>query len=110
MSTDKFILTVDEDEFTIGDLEDFETVAGVSFVSALKHTVVKDDEGKTVFDAEGRPEKEVNLSPKALKALIWISKRRTDPSFTVDDARNVKVSAIEMAESDNGSDPKETSG
>ena len=104
---DKFVLAIDEDEFTIGDLEDFEDVAGKSFVEAMRQVNVVGDDGKPVFDSEGRPEKTVNLSPTSLKALIWISKRRTDPTFTVADARNVKVSALEL-QSGSTPDPKDS--
>jgi hypothetical protein len=107
MAVEKFTLTVDEDEFTIGDLEDFEGVAGIGLDEALKPTFVLDDDGNKILDEKGRPEKTVRLSPTALKALIWVTKRRTVPGFSVEDARNVRVTSLEIAEAGEP-DPKET--
>ena len=110
MAVEKFILKIDENDFTIGDLEDFEAVAGVSFLDALAPVPLKDAEGKPVYDEKGRPQSEVKFSPTALKALIWITKRREVPGFTVEDARNVRIAGLEVTAldeiGDEGTDPK----
>lgn len=107
MALEKFTLRIDENEFTIGDLEDFEDVAGVSFMDALKPVPVLDDEGKPVFDEKGRRETTVNFSPTSLKALVWITKRREVPGFSVEDARNVRVAAMEIVPLGAELDPKD---
>lgn len=98
MATEKFHLVVDPDEFTIGDLEDFEDAVGVPLGEALKPRPVRDEEtGEVVRNPEtGRPELEVQVSSKALRHLVWIVKRQTDPDFTAEDARKVKVAALEL--------------
>lgn len=68
-------LAVDLDALTIGDLEDFEDIVGVPF-----------DEAEA---ASFR-------SVKAIKALVFLTMRKTNPGFTLDDARNVKVSALQL--------------
>jgi hypothetical protein len=106
--TDKVALRIDPDALTIGDLEDFEDVTGSSLFDAIKPVQVKDEDGNLVRDEKGRPETEVKLSAKALKALIWIMKRAEEPNFTVDDARNVRVSSLEIV--DNGESEPEGNG
>jgi hypothetical protein len=89
-------LTFDENELTIGDLEDFEDVTGESVTKALKGKPQKDDEGNLIRDEKGRPVTEVELSARSLKALIWIASRKDNPDFTLDDARNVKITELEI--------------
>lgn len=108
MAVEKFTLKIDENDFTIGDLEDFEAVAGVSFLDALSPTPLKDADGNPIFDEKGRPQSTVKFSPSALKALVWITKRREDPAFSVEDARNVRVAGLEVTSIGGESDPKET--
>lgn len=108
MAIEKFTLRIDENDFTIGDLEDFEEVAGIPFIEALTPVPVLDAEGNKVFGEDGRPETGVKFSPSALKALVWITKRREVPSFTVEEARNVRVAALEIVALGGESDPKET--
>lgn len=105
MSDTGFTLTINPDEFTIGDLEDFEDVAGMSFGAAVKSTPALDDEGNKTFDEKGRPLTETNIAAKSLKALVWIVKRHDIPGFTVEDARAVKINALEIVESE--ADPKD---
>ena len=107
MAVEKFTLRIDENEFTIGDLEDFEDVAGVSFIDAMKPVPAKDADGNQLFDEKGRPETTVDFSPKTLKALVWITKRREVPGFSVEDARNVRVAAMELVPMGAELDPKE---
>lgn len=102
MTDDGITLDVDPDKFTIGDMEDFEEVTGVSVAKAFRGTVVHDDDGKPVRDESGRPVREMEVSAKSLKALVWILSRKSNPAFTLEDARNVKVTAIRMPDDDDG--------
>jgi len=65
-------LAFDLDELTIGDLADIEDVAGVNVQS---------------IDLKQPP-------LRVLPALVWIFNRKLDPSFTYEDARGVKLSAL----------------
>ena len=74
-------LTIDPDELTIADVADIE-------------------------DAVGRPINELftgdSSAPqgRALQALVWISMRRDNPSFTFEDAGKVKFTDIKQEASE----------
>ncbi len=80
-------LQFSEADLTVGDLEDIEDYTGQPFTG-----LNVDGNGNT------------NLSAKMLTALIWVTQRHEDPEFTVEQARQVKVTEIEVA-SQNGADP-----
>jgi hypothetical protein len=98
MSTNRetVALRIDPDVLTIGDLEDFEDVVGAPLYEVLQPKPVFGPDGKKVLDEKGRPELETKIPTKALKALIWITQRIEKPDFSLEDARNVKVSALEL--------------
>jgi hypothetical protein len=102
-------LRIDPDVLTIGDLEDFEDVVGAPLYDVLQPKPVRDAEGKKVLDDDGRPELQTQISTKALKALIWITQRIEKPGFSLDDARAVRVSALELVGAEDGQGNDETS-
>ncbi|MDT0472785.1 hypothetical protein RM863_11675 [Streptomyces sp. DSM 41014] len=93
-------LRIDPDVLTIGDLEDFEDVVGAPLYDVLQAKPVRDSEGRKVLDDDGRPELQTQIPTKALKALIWITQRNENPDFSLQDARNVRVSALELVAGD----------
>lgn len=96
-------LHIDPDAMTIGDLEDFEEITGKSFDKVLAGTVVKDEEtGEVVKDEKGRPVREVSMRAVELKALIWVTQRKVNPEFTLEDARNVKVTDLAIQSDEDG--------
>lgn len=68
----KIVLNVED--LTLGEIEEMEQAAGLK-LSELG-----------------------NGSAKATIALIWISQRRLDPAFTLEDARALKVAELEFAD------------
>lgn len=66
-------LTLDFDDLTVGDIEDFEAACGIDITTL----------------GPG------NVPSKALAPLIWITQRRTNPAFTIEDARAVRISELE---------------
>ena len=118
-------LTFDENKITIGDLEDFEDATGVTIEDALKPVPILGEDGKPVrhdcatdvcdddSDSEtcrdnGRPVLAVKMRPKVLKGLVWIATRHDDPDFTLENARAVRVSELNIVRADDESDdPKE---
>ena len=76
-------IVIDSDRMTLGDIETFEEMVGERL--------------ETLED--GRP------SGKALVALVYITKRRDDPNYTVEDARKVPVS--DLADEEEEADPTE---
>jgi hypothetical protein len=105
MSTETVSLRVDPDVLTIGDLEDFEDVVGQPLYDVLQPKPVIGPDGKKVLDEKGRPELQTQISTKALKALIWITQRMEKPGFSLDDARSVRVSALELVGVDDADGP-----
>lgn len=91
-------LSLNPEELSIGDLEDFEEITGMQLQDALAAKPVLDENGKQVKDEKGRPLREAQLSTKVIKALVYLTKRRDNPAFTLDDARNVKVTELNFAE------------
>lgn len=76
-------LTINYDELTVGDVEDFEAACGID-ITALGPGAVP---------------------TKALAPLIWITQRRVDPSFTLEDARRVRFTDLEIASPPAGAGP-----
>lgn len=93
---DAIELNLDPDSLTIGDLEDFEDFVGKPINEAIRQVPAVDADGNKVFDERGRPEMTVSVSAKALKALIWIVQRKKTPGFSLEDARNVRVSSLAL--------------
>lgn len=97
--------TFDENQLTIGDLEDFEDAVGKELHEALKPHPVRDENGDVVRNEEtGRPEQEVRVGAKVLKALVWIMKRHEDESFSIEDARKVRVTELDIVRLNEGDD------
>lgn len=81
---DDDVMVINANTITLGELEQIEDVTGRNVVAEL---------------GRGQP------SAKTLVAVVWIVKRRSDPTFTLDDARKLDVSSFRV-EAPN--DPKET--
>ena len=72
-------LRVDIDSFTIGEIEDVEEACGLSFATIINRFT----------DPEG-------LRGKAVKALVWVLRRREDPSCSLEDVRSMRLSAVRL--------------
>lgn len=70
------------EDFTVGDLEDFEEITGQPLAELIA----------TFEKAKGT----VLPPAKVLKALVFLVKRSANPDFKIEDARNVKVGEIIM--------------
>lgn len=86
-------LRFNENDLNVGDLEDFEEIVGASWTDTVKQTPLKDDEGKHVFK-DGKPLMELKMPAKAVKAFVYIMKRKSDPDFTIEQARNVTMGEL----------------
>lgn len=62
----------DWNDLSLGELEDLETATGMSAAEMAENA----------------------SRPKVLTAVLWVIRRRTDPTFTLEDARQVKLSAL----------------
>jgi hypothetical protein len=70
-------LELDINDLTLGDLEKLEEACGRPA-------------GKVIADFE-----KGNIVAKDLTALVWVFKSRTDPEFTLDDARSIKLTDLD---------------
>ena len=68
--------TIDLNTLTLGELEEFEEKSGT--------TLEEFGNGKA--------------STKATIALIYIQEKRSNPAYTMDDARKIRLTEIEVAE------------
>jgi hypothetical protein len=66
-------IQIDINDLDLGELEEFENIAGVP-ASSLAN----------------------GISAKAMTALVYVSMKRTDPTATVEQARKVKLSAVKF--------------
>lgn len=92
-------LNLDPESMDIGDLEDFEAITGQSLTAALKPKPVYEN-GELQKDEKGRPLKEMDLPVSVIKALVFLTKRKENPAFTLDDARSVKLSELNFKDAD----------
>ena len=83
---DNEILEFDVNNFTFGEIEQIEEIVGRDVMHEL---------------GRGKP------SVKTVLAMIYVVKRRTDPTFTLEEARAMKVNAITF---ETPPDPKEPAG
>lgn len=76
MTNEAIQLTLDVNRFTLAELEDLEEATGMSFMAL----------GETLQSGQ--------YPIKLLRALVWILRRRTDPSFSLEDARSLSLGDI----------------
>ena len=77
MTDDTIVL--DLDDMTLGELEVIEEVAGAEAVMLLMAK---------------------QMTVKALIAVAYVVRRRTNPEFTVEDAKSIKVVALKQPDPD----------
>jgi len=80
------MVVIDVNTLTWGELEQIEDLTGRNVTGEL---------------GRGQP------SAKTMTALIWVVKRRTDPNFTMDDARALTVTGVNVKAP---TDPKDPAG
>lgn len=93
-------ITFDPDEWTLGDLDDFESIAGVTLDEALTPTTVRGPRGDVEKNERGKPIKAVRMSAKVMLAIVYISLRKDDPALTIEAAKQIKVGALVMGGDD----------
>jgi hypothetical protein len=103
--TEKLKISMNMDDLTFGDLEEFENVTGLVMSDAVKTEIVRDPKtGMPVADPDdpkGRPLTETKMSAKAMLGLVYLSMKHDDPNTTLDSVRNIKLSDVDMQLSEN---------
>ncbi len=75
-SSEPIRLELDVNRFTLAELEDLEEATGMSFIQL----------GERLQTGE--------YPIKLLRALVWILRRRSDPTFTLEEARSLQLGDI----------------
>jgi len=79
-------LSINLDDLTLGEMDEFEELSGIK-----------------LSDIDGG-----SIPAKALIALVFISKKRTDPKYTIKKARAVKVTDLQLGADPTPAKPGET--
>lgn len=94
------VLSLSPDDLTLGEMEEFEELAGRPLAKMMQGDVVKDENGNVIPGKDGKPMREIDPRVKDIIALVFLAKRRDDPAFTLDDARQIKISELKLGSAD----------
>ena len=94
----KVSLRLDLNALTIGDLEDFAEATGTDLEEAMRPRKLRDGDGDLILTDDGKPQWVTTHSPTTLRALVWLAQRKTDPTFTYDDARDILVAELDLTQ------------
>lgn len=102
---EKIKVSMNMDDMTFGELEEFELVTGMVMSDAIRTAIVRDSEGRAVADPDdpkGRPLKETKMGVKAMMGMVYLALKRDNPEVSFADIRKLKMNDIdfEMSESD----------
>lgn len=93
-------LAINPDDLTLGEMEEFEELSGRPLARMLQGDVVKDERGNVVPGPDGKPLREIDPRVKDIIALVFLAKRREQPDFTLAEARNIKISELQLGAAD----------
>jgi hypothetical protein len=79
-STAPDAISVDLGALTLGDIEDVEEAAGLSFSAIVEQ-----------LGGERLP------PARVLTALVWVFRRKENPDYTLDEARHLKLSEVRIS-------------
>lgn len=107
MSEEKKKISINMDDLTFGELEQFEEVTGLVMSDAIKTEFVRDKNGNKVADPDdpkGRPLTETKMSVRAMMGMVYLSMRRDNPDVTWAQITAMKLSDVdfELTENDEG--------
>lgn len=94
-------ITLNLDNMTLGDMEDFEDATGKTVEELLGSEPVLDENGRKVADPDdpkGRPLMKTKVSMRAMVGLIYISLKKDNPSITPADVRAMPINDFEFEE------------
>lgn len=72
MADDNMVISFDPDDLTIGEICDFEDICGMPIGA---------------FNPQ-------NMNARMLLAMVYINGKRSNPGYTLEDAKGVKITAI----------------
>lgn len=96
---DKLKVSVNMDDLTFGELEEFENVTGMVMSDAVREEVVRDSDGRPVPDPDdprGRPLKVVKMSAKAMVGMVYLALHKDDETVTIESVRKLRLSDVDF--------------
>lgn len=102
---EKIKVSMDMDDLTFGELEDFEVATGLVMSEAVRSDIVRDKEGRPVPDPDdekGRPLREVKMGVKAMMGMVYLALKRTNPETSFEDIRQMKMSEVDFEVQESG--------
>lgn len=96
---DKLKVSMDMDDLTFGELEEFENVTGLVMSDAVRSEIVRDSNGHPLPDPDdpkGRPLKQVKMGVKAMMGMVYLAMKRGNPDVSFEDIRRMKMSEIDF--------------
>ena len=96
------VTMLDWSEMTVGEIEDLEDAMWMPLVKVQRMVREASREAEAMTKADRLIDSEADevmpaFPMKLVRALVWIAKRRQEPSFTFADARNVTPSGYRWA-------------
>jgi hypothetical protein len=104
---EKLKVSMDMDDMTFGELEEFENVTGLVMSDAVRSEIVRDKDGRPVPDPDddkGRPLKQVKMGVKAMMGMVYLAMKRQNPTVTFDEIRTMKMTDIDFEVSEGDDD------
>ena len=96
---EKLKVSMDMDDLTFGELEEFENVTGLAMSDAVSTEVVRNKDGHPVADPDdpkGRPLKQVRMGVKAMMGMVYLAMKRENPDVSFEDIRQMRMSEIDF--------------
>ena len=81
------IIDFDPNDLTLGEMEEIETAAGVPFQSLVAQ-----------FEKQ-------EMTTRAMRAVLWILIRRSNPDYTFEDTANVSIGDLDKLQVEDDEDP-----
>lgn len=102
---EKLKVTLNIDDLSFEELEEFEDLTGTVMTDAIGSTIVRDPKtGRAVPDPDdpkGKPLREVRMSAKTLGCFIYLGLHRTNPEITYPEVRKMKMADIDFELTEN---------
>lgn len=97
---EKVKVSMDMDELTFEELEDFEDATGLVMSEAIKTVIVRDPKTNRAIadpdDPKGRPLKEVRMKSIAMRGLVWIALKRDNPEISFEEVKKMRPADIDF--------------
>lgn len=112
---EKVKVSLDMDTLTFEELEEFEDRTGMVMSDAIRTVIVRDKDNRPIPDPDdpkGRPLKEVKMSARAMRCLVYLTMKRENPELQYADTLKMTMNDVDfdvMERDDSGNSPEPAS-